>query len=292
MTDTLILGDGRSIEVATVGDPSGRTVFFHHGTPGSTALLRSLAPLTERANLFLVATTRPGYGTSTRQAGRSVGDVVADVRAVLDHLGRDSYISVGWSGGGPHSLACAALDAPRCEAAVSIAGVAPADVDFDWTEGMGPENVEEFALAKEGGPAYEAIMEQTGQHMRGATADNVIELFGGLLPDVDKAALADEVARAALAQACAEAFAHDWRGYLDDNVAIMAPWGFSLGDIAVPTSLWFGDADLMVPPTHGHWMARTIPGTIVRHFPVEGHISVMTNHFDEFAAELSELGRS
>ena len=46
--------------------------------------------------------------------------------------------------------------------------MAPADVDFDWTEGMGPENLEEFALAKEGGPAYEALMAATGDFMGAA----------------------------------------------------------------------------------------------------------------------------
>lgn len=283
--------DGRTLEVASGGNPNGRTVFFHHGTPGATPLVETLVPLADQEDLFFVTTTRAGYGTSTRLAGRSVADVVSDVRDVLNALGRDHYIAAGWSGGGPHALACAALDAPRCEAAISLAGVAPADVDFDWTEGMGPENLEEFALAKEGGPAYEAIMAATGDAMATATADNVIELFGGLLPDVDKEALADDATRDALARACALAFAHDWRGYLDDNVAILAPWGFDVSAITVPVSLWFGDADLMVPPSHGHWLAKAIAGATVHHHPAEGHLSIMSRYASTLATELATLGR-
>ena len=58
----------------------------------------------------------------------------------------------GWSGGGPHALACAALLPGRCAAALLVAGVAPyLPGEFDWTEGMATENVDEFALAARGG---------------------------------------------------------------------------------------------------------------------------------------------
>jgi len=54
---------------------------------------------------------------------------------------------------------------------------------------MGPENVEEFALAKEGGPEYEARMAMYGDAFAVATKDNVVEMFGGLLSEPDKAVL-------------------------------------------------------------------------------------------------------
>ena len=37
--------NGRTLEVATMGDPSGATVFFHHGSPGSAMLLKTLSAL-------------------------------------------------------------------------------------------------------------------------------------------------------------------------------------------------------------------------------------------------------
>ncbi len=32
-------------------------------------------------------------------------DVAEDTAAVLDELGADTFVTVGWSGGGPHALA-------------------------------------------------------------------------------------------------------------------------------------------------------------------------------------------
>src|SRR5580704_1792599 len=173
----LDLPDGRSLEVGTLGEPSGRTVLFHHGTPGSANLVKMLAPLVEDGSFFVVTTSRAGYGKSSRLEGRDVASVMRDADAALDSVGRDEYVVVGWSGGGPHALACAALDAPRCLAAWSLAGVVPTNLDFDWTEGMGPENVEEFALAHAGGPEYEAYMATVGEAMGAATADSFTELI-------------------------------------------------------------------------------------------------------------------
>lgn len=282
----IVTPDGRSLEVATLGDPSGHTVFFHHGTPGSAAMLEMFADVADRSGLFFVAMSRPGYGRSSRQEGRCVASVVEDVRTVLDVLGRDQYVAVGWSGGGPHALACGAIDAPRCRAAWSLAGVVPIDVDFDWTAGMGPENLEEFALSLEGGPLYEAHMAKAGDQFSQATPDNIIALFAGLLSLVDKAALADNVARASLAAACRQGFATGYFGFLDDDRVFFSPWGFNVDDIEVPVGVWYGDQDLMVPPSHGEWLARHLRSPDVRHRPDDGHISIVINHLAELIGSL------
>ncbi|HEV3267954.1 MAG TPA: alpha/beta hydrolase [Acidimicrobiales bacterium] len=281
------LPDGRVLEVATMGDPAGNTVFFHHGTPGSTKTMLAFEPLAESGELFFVTTSRAGYGQSSRLEARDMASVVDDTRHVLDALARGSYVALGWSGGGPHALACAALDAPRCLKAVILAGVAPSDVDFDWTEGMGPENLEEFALAQKGGPAYEAYMEASCAVMADLNKDNVVELMSGLLPQADRDVLAGDHERELFATGMRYGFVRDWRGYFDDNVAFLRPWGFDTSTIDVPVAVYFGDADLMVPPKHGHWLTQSIPKAVARHHAPEGHLSIFASHLDEVASDLS-----
>jgi pimeloyl-ACP methyl ester carboxylesterase len=72
----------------------------------------------------VVTTSRPGYGGSDRHAGRAVVDVVADVKAVVAALGTERCVVAGWSGGGPHALACAAR-LETVAAALVIAGRGP-----------------------------------------------------------------------------------------------------------------------------------------------------------------------
>jgi pimeloyl-ACP methyl ester carboxylesterase len=280
------LPDGRTLEVATLGEPSSHTVLFHHGTPGSANLVKMLSPLADDGELFVVTTSRAGYGKSSPLEGRDVASVVTDARAALDSLGRSDYVVVGWSGGGPHALACAALDAPRCLAAWSLASVVPANLDFDWTEGMGPENVEEFALAKRGGPEYEAHMVMYGEVLGAATKDNVIELFGGLLSDPDKAAMAPEAVREDFAASMRQGFEFGWRGFYGDDQAMLKEWGFDPTTITVPVAVWFGDQDLMVPRTHGEWLVKSLPTASEHFFAGDGHVSLVTGHLDELAAAI------
>ncbi len=278
--------DGGLIEGRHVGPADGRTVVLHHGTPGSALLAREFAGVAEAHGLFVVALSRPGYAGSTRRAGRAVADVVDDVRLALDHLGRDRYASVGWSGGGPHALAGAARDAERCVGAWSLAGVAPYGADFDWTAGMAEENVEEFRLALEGGPAYEEALATAAAALGEATPENVVDLFGGLLSAADLEVF-DEDGRAWWSQLVRDAVAGGWLGFHDDDQAFLAPWGFDPATIERPVTIWYGDEDRMVPPTHGAWLGTTIPGARVRHRPDEGHVSLVARHRDEIAAELA-----
>jgi pimeloyl-ACP methyl ester carboxylesterase len=280
--------DGRTLEIGTLGEPSGHTVLFHHGTPGSANLVKMLAPLAADGSLFVVTTSRAGYGKSTRLEGRDVASVVNDARAALDALGRSDYVVVGWSGGGPHALACAALDAPRCLAAWSLAGVVPTTVDFDWTEGMGPENVAEFALAKEGGPEYEAVMETASEAFGAATKDDIIELFGGLLSEPDKAVFEPEARREDFVASMRQGFEFGWRGFYDDDQAMIKEWGFDPTTITVPVAVWFGDHDLMVPRTHGEWLVEKLPTASPHFFAGDGHVSLVVNHLDELSAAIKK----
>ena len=239
-------------------------------------------------DFYIVTASRPGYGRSSRHEGHQVASAIDDATAALAHFGRRRYVSLGWSGGGPRSLASAALD-DACVGAVALASVAPADVDFDWTEGMGPENVEEFALSKVGGPAYEEYMESVGGVIATINADNLFDVLGGLFPDVDRNALSDDEGREVMADSIAYGCAQDWRGYYDDNVAMIGPWGFDVTTIETPVHLFYGDADLMVPPTHGAWLAAHVPHAVTHHRPEEGHVSIFSEHIDELAEVLSAL---
>jgi pimeloyl-ACP methyl ester carboxylesterase len=67
-----------------------------------------------------VICSRPGYGGSTRNEGRTVADAAADTAALADHLGAERFLVAGWSGGGPTALACAALLPDRVRAIVTL----------------------------------------------------------------------------------------------------------------------------------------------------------------------------
>ncbi len=56
----------------------------------------------------------------------------------------------------------------------------------------------------------------------------------------------------------------------------------------MPTFLWQGGADLMVPFAHGEWLAARIPGVTPHLEPDEGHLSVGIGALDRMLDELAE----
>ena len=140
--------DGRVIEFLVAGPEDGLPLVLHEGTPCGLVLYSPTLRAAAVRGLRVILAARPGYEGSTPRPGRRVVDVAEDTAAVLDDLGAGNFVTLGWSGGGPHALACAAALPGRCLAAGSIAGVAPYTADgLDWLAGMGPENVAEFGAA-------------------------------------------------------------------------------------------------------------------------------------------------
>jgi pimeloyl-ACP methyl ester carboxylesterase len=271
---TLGLPDGRRLDIEISGPDGGPPLVFHHGTPGSRRRFGVFERAAHERGLRLVTFSRPGYGDSTRLPGRAVADVAADVAAVLDHLDAPRCLVAGWSGGGPHALATAALLPDRVAGALVIAGVAPWDADgLDFLAGMGEQNIDEFGLAVRGEAAIRASLEAEAAGLRSATVADLVKGLDTLLPDVDRAVLTDEYGADLIAN-FAEALRVGVDGWLDDDLAFVRPWGFALADIAVPTFVWQGSEDLMVPFAHGQWLAGHIPGVTAHLAAGEGHLSI------------------
>jgi pimeloyl-ACP methyl ester carboxylesterase len=139
------LADGRSLEVSVSGPARATPLVFHHGTPSDRTQYRPFAEAAAVRGLRLVSYSRPGYGGSSRQPGRAVADCAADTLAIVEQLGAGRFYRAGWSGGGPHALACAALLPDRALGCATIAGVGPfGAAGLDFLEGMGRENQEEL----------------------------------------------------------------------------------------------------------------------------------------------------
>jgi len=283
--------DGRRLDVYRAGPPDGRVLLFHSGTPGVPLPYDPITEIAAERGFRYVAYSRPGYGSSTRRPGRSVGDDADDAATVLDHVGADSAVTVGWSGGGPHALASAALLPDRIRAAATIAGVAPYPADgIDFLEGMGKENIEEFNAALVGPDALIPFKEKARATWSVVTAAECADAFGDLVDDVDRGALTGEFAEW-IAASFREALRESYWGWFDDDMAMIRPWGFDLRSIGVPVHVWQGRHDRMVPYAHGPWLASHIPTAVPHLFDDEGHLSLGITRFGDILDALVDSGR-
>ena len=278
MTIIVPTDDGRSLEVLDAGTPDGFPLVYHHGTPQGAVPFPTLERAAAEQGLRVISYSRPGYGASSpRPDGATtarVADDAADTATVLDHLGVGDFLTIGWSGGGPRALACAALLPDRCLAAACCVGIAPAaEYDGDIRDGMAEENVAEYTAVFAGVQALEAFLEtRTGFFT--VSAEKVSEGLGALAPPVDRAALTGELA-GYLAASVNAAGRQGIVGWRDDDLTHTRPWGFDLRDIRVPVSVWQGRLDAMVPFAHAEWLAAHVAGVRAHLVEGEGHLSLM-----------------
>jgi pimeloyl-ACP methyl ester carboxylesterase len=291
-TQSVQAPDGRQLEVVSAGPENGRCFLFHSGTPSAAGAYPPLVAELAKRDLRFVTFSRPGYAGSSTMAGRAVGDVATDVQAILDALKIGSFFCAGQSGGGPHALACAALLADRVIATATLAGVAPWPADgLDWLAGMGPENLEEFGASIKGRGALEPYLEREAAQLHDVQAADVAASLGGLVSDVDRAALSGAYAEH-MAGSLRRAVSTGIAGWRDDDLAFVAHWGFDLPSIHSPVAIWQGGEDRMVPMAHGAWLAAHIPGAEQHLLPDEGHLSLALNKIGDVLDGLLAMGEA
>lgn len=253
------LPDGRVVRAYEAGSTAREapTVVWHHGSPHTGEPIEPLVAHARARGIRLVAYARPGYGGSTPSPDRDVASAAAEVAAIADALGVDRFAVLGYSGGGPHALACAAMLPGRVTAAATLGGVAPYAAD-GWFDGMHAPGALRAAAASRAARA------------RFAETD---EFDPGQFADADWAVLDGEWG--ALGRDAQRAEAAGPGGLIDDDVAFTRPWGFELGAVRVPTLLVHGELDRVVPRSHAVRVLAALPHARLWMRLDEGHVAVL-----------------
>ena len=281
------LPSGRTLEVVTAGPDKGTPLVFNTGSPGAAAIFAPLVAAATDHGLRTVSYSRPGYGRSSQWAGRSVADAASDVAGLLDAIGADHFVTIGWSGGGPHALASASLLGDRCRAAVLVSSTAPQGMaDLDWFAGMHEANVDEYSTAQRGAEALTPLLEKQAAGMAKMQPSDV----GANLTkraDIDPLVVASF--REFLANTLRRAVETGVGGWLDDDLAFTRPWGFDLRQIGCPVSIWHGAKDPLVPPAHASWLAANIPCARLHVEADEGHGTLLAAAHRRIVDDLASL---
>jgi pimeloyl-ACP methyl ester carboxylesterase len=181
----------------------------------------------------------------------------------------------GFSGGGPYTLACAALLPDRFAAAAIVGSIAPWEAPgLDFFSGMGKDNVESIEKYLADPEAARAEGREEREELIHIEADELKEAWQSLLSPIDAAVVTDAFAQW-MVRSFHEGLGPGEEGWWDDGVAHMAPWGFALDSIRIPVRVWHGHHDQFVPVQHGIWLAEHIPGAEAVIGERDGHLTLL-----------------
>lgn len=280
---TVALPDGRTLAYAEYGNPIGKPVFFFHGIPGSR-LFRPPDEVTTRSGVRLICTDRPGSGLSTYMPGRRILDWPADVYALADSLGVETFHVVGHSGGGPYTLACAFTQPKRILGAAILSGAGSADTKEAF-KAMTPLNRLAFTIGRYTPWPLWRLLVWYLYRMGHKNPAYLFERGAKDRPRADTEVLNGPGVLGLNYASQSEALREGTRGFALEARLIVRPWGFRLEDIRVPVHIWHGTEDVDTPVGMGKAVAARIPESQLTICPGEGHM-LLFPHWEEILIQL------
>jgi pimeloyl-ACP methyl ester carboxylesterase len=221
------------VTIDDVGDREGAPVVYLHGGGDSRLSRVPDDSIAAALGIRLLAVDRCGAAVR----GRTLRSWAAEVAAALDV---ERFGVIGWSAGGPHALALAAV-APERVTRVALVGSMPPP---DGVGALAPDVRRVMRVARVAPRVAARGLERWGRQPTPPTGD----------------AASDD----AYARGRAEAFRAGGMWLARELAYLGRPWGFELADVRAPVTLWWGEEDRVCPPSIAHVYAERLPDAELR----------------------------
>lgn len=172
--------------------------------------------------------------------GRTLRSWARDVVELADELGLERFGVIGWSAGGPHALAVAAIAPDRVDRVSLVASMPPHDL---------------AALTSR------SIYLTTRVARRSQwLATRMLERWGReATPELTQPDHTDAYARGRV-----ESFANGGRWLAQELAYLGRPWGFELSDVRMPVAVWWGRHDHATPPAIADEYVKRLPDATLK----------------------------
>jgi len=268
----LTLPDGRRVACAEYGDPGGLPVLALHGTPGSRLMFALADRAARERGVRLIAPERPGYGLSDYRHSESLAQIAEDLSAVADLYEVERFAVIGVSGGGPYAVAAAAAMPDRISLLALVAPIGEvADVQLRLSRF---QRLLFRRLARR--PWASRLFFGRLRLMVFRSPDTAYRWLMRRVRAADRELLARSGVRISLQAAMGEGLRPGVEGVAQDLRLCCSPWRLRFADIDVPTILWQGSDDPVVPPEAAYALARALPNCRLDVIPAAGHYWVFS----------------
>jgi non-heme chloroperoxidase len=264
--------EGRKVHFTDTGETGWRTMLFIGGVGTSSRapeLVAFLDTMRRRLRVRIVAVERNGLGDTAFDPAWTFADYTSEVRQVLDRLGIERFSLVAISGGGAYAGHIAAAMPERLSSWHMLAAISSVPA------GGAACGLDEAALQ-----AHLAPQVGAPRVWWDMPKDGVSARVPGF---TDRTA--DEGARAffiAGQKGDARGVAREYKRFCDPPADVAA--------LTAPAFFYYGEADALVPPSHGQFWAGKVKGKVTfRRYAGEGH-DVQYRHWDQVLLDVAGYG--
>jgi pimeloyl-ACP methyl ester carboxylesterase len=220
----------------------------------------------------LIAPERPGYGLSDYRRSETLAQIAEDLSAVADDYGFGRFAVIGVSGGGPYAVAAAAAMPDRISL---LALVAPIGEVADGQLRLSRFQRLLFRRVAHR-PWATRLFFRRLRSMVFKSPDSAYRWLMRRVRAPDRELLARSSVRISLQAAMGEGLRPGVEGVAQDLRLYCSPWRLRFADIDVPTILWQGSDDPVVPPEAAYALARALPNCRLDVIPGAGHYWVFS----------------
>jgi pimeloyl-ACP methyl ester carboxylesterase len=209
--------DALTLRIDDVGDPHGTPVVYLHGGGDSRLSRHPDDSVAAGLGVRLLAVDRCG-------PARRLPSLRAWGEATAAALPVERFSVIGWSAGGPHALALAAVAPGRVERVALVGSMPPPDLVHFL-----PRDVRTVMRLARVAPRVAArSLERWGREPTPPTGDPLTD--------------------AAYARGRVESFREGGLWLARELAYLGRPWGFAPADVRAPVTLWSGERDRVCPP--------------------------------------------
>jgi pimeloyl-ACP methyl ester carboxylesterase len=216
------------LTIDEAGDPAGTPVVYLHGGGDSRLSRHPDDSIAASLGVRLLAVDRSG-------PARRFASLRAWAEATAAALDLDRFGVVGWSAGGPHALALAAVAPERVSRVALVGSMPPVDLLSELQRDVRAA----MRVARLSPRVAARGLERWGKQPTPPTGD----------PACDEA----------YARGRVESFRHGGLWLARELAYLGRPWGFELTDVRAPATLWWGRGDSVCPPSIGEAFAERLP---------------------------------
>ncbi len=263
---TITLRDGRQLAYSEFGDPKGYPVINCHGGLVNRLDVAWAQAAAKKKGVRIISPDRPGIGYSSVQKGRTMTDWANDVGELASQLKLKKFGVLGWSMGGQYAMACAHSIPKQVSHLVLIASC----LDLSQRKNFEELNPMDRRLSR---------FAHNVPWLNWLTYA-LMSLFVRCTPKMWRRVSARQLCKAD--QTVIEDQSFDFvtptkealrkpSGMIEEYRVFNKPWGFKPSEIKVPTSIWQGRDDTLVPFAWAEVLDKQIPKSQLNLIDESGH---------------------